>query len=50
MLHVGIDWACDHHDVRLTNESAQTLAAFLIGHGTQGFERLHRVIRSTTRG
>jgi transposase len=30
MLHVGIDWASDHHDVCLTNDSAQTLAAFRI--------------------
>ena len=45
MLYVGIDWASDHHDVCLTNDSAQTLAAFRIAHGSQGFERLHRVIR-----
>jgi hypothetical protein len=29
---VGIDWASDHHDVCLT-------------HGSQGFERLHCVIK-----
>ena len=27
MLYVGIDWASDHHDVCLTNDSAQTSAA-----------------------
>ena len=45
MLYVGIDWASDHHDVCLTNDSAQTLAAFRIAHGSEGFERLHRVIK-----
>jgi len=44
MLYVGIDWASDHHDVCLTNDSAQTLAAVRIAHGSQGFECLHRVI------
>lgn len=43
MLCVGIDCASDHHDVCLTNVSAQTLAAFRITHGSQGFECLHRV-------
>jgi hypothetical protein len=43
-LYVGIDWASDHHDIWLTNDSAQTLAAFRIAHGREGFERLHRVI------
>ena len=45
MLYVGIDWASDHHDVCLTNDSAQTLAAFRIAHGSEGFERLHHVIK-----
>jgi hypothetical protein len=44
MLYVGIDWASDHHDVCLTNDSAQTLAAFRITHGSEGFECLHRII------
>ncbi|MEW5975491.1 MAG: transposase [Acidobacteriota bacterium] len=45
MLYVGIDWASDHHDVCLTNDSTQTLAAFRIAPGSQGFECLHRVIK-----
>jgi transposase len=45
MLYVGIDWASDHHDVCLTNDSAQTLAAFRIAHDSEGFERLHHVIK-----
>ena len=45
MLYVGIDWSSDHHDVCLTNDSAQTLAAFRIAHDSEGFQRLHRVIK-----
>ena len=37
-------WASDHHDVCLTDDSSKTLAAFRIGHDSEGFERLHRVI------
>jgi len=44
MLCVAIDWASDHHDVGLTNDSAETLAAFRIAYGSEGFERLHRVV------
>jgi transposase len=39
MLYVGMDWANDHHDVCLTDDSSQTLAAFRIGHDSEGFER-----------
>ena len=45
MLYVGIDWASDHHDICLTDDSAQTLAAFRIANGSEGFERLHDVIK-----
>lgn len=44
MLYVGIDWASDHHDVCLTDDSSKTLAAFRIHHDCEGLERLHRVI------
>ena len=37
MLYVGIDRASDHHDVCLTNDSAQTLAAFRIAHSSPGW-------------
>ena len=36
-LYVGIDWASDHHNVCLTNDSAQNLAAFQIAHGSEGW-------------
>jgi transposase len=45
MLYVGIDWASDHHDVCLTNDSTQTLAAFRVTHDREGFQHLHRVIK-----
>jgi hypothetical protein len=44
LLYVGIDWASDHHDVCLTDDSSQTLGAFRIVHGAKGFERLHLII------
>jgi transposase len=44
MLYVGIDWASEHHDVCLTDDSSQTLAVFRISHGSEGFDRLHTSI------
>lgn len=41
MLYVGIDWADDHHDVCITDDSAQTLASFRIPHTVEGFQSLH---------
>jgi transposase len=44
MLYVGIDWADDHHDVCITNDTAITLAQFQIPHNTEGFTALHAQI------
>ena len=44
MLYVGIDWADDHHDVCLTDDSAKTLAQFQISHTAEGFNTLHKAI------
>lgn len=44
MLYVGIDWADDHHDVCLTDDSAQTLAQFQIPHTPEGFNTLHATL------
>lgn len=41
MIYVGIDWADDHHDVAITDDSAKTLAQFRISHDTSGFVALH---------
>ncbi|OQY97590.1 MAG: hypothetical protein B6D35_14790, partial [Candidatus Brocadia sp. UTAMX2] len=41
MLYVGIDWADDHHDIVITDDSAQTLDQFRIDHTCDGFALLH---------
>jgi len=41
-FYVGIDWADDHHDVYVTNDTAQTLASFVIPHSYEGMERLQK--------
>lgn len=41
MLYVGIDWANDHHDIVITDDSAKTLDQFRIDHSCGGFALLH---------
>jgi hypothetical protein len=41
MIYVGIDWADDHHDVAITDDSAETLSKFQISHDSFGFTKLH---------
>lgn len=41
MIYVGIDWADDHHDVAITDDSAKTLSQFQISHDSSGFAALH---------
>jgi transposase len=41
MIYVGIDWADDHHDVAITDDSAKTLSQFQISHDSSGFATLH---------
>jgi transposase len=49
MLLVGIDWADDHHDVCLVDETcldpSSTLDRFRIAHSSVGFEMLHSKLR-----
>lgn len=44
MIYVGIDWADDHHDVAITDDSAKTLSQFQITHDSSGFARFHEQI------
>jgi transposase len=44
MLYVGIDWADDHHDICVTDETATTLAQGQIAHRAEGFAALHAQI------
>jgi len=41
MIYVGIDWADNHHDVAITDDSAETLSRFQISHDSSGFAKLH---------
>lgn len=39
-IYVGIDWADDHHDIYVTNDTARMLDSFSILHSFQGMEKL----------
>ncbi len=41
MIYVGIDWADEHHDIVITDDSANTLDQFRIDHTPDGFALLH---------
>ena len=41
LIYVGIDWADDHHDIVITDDSANTLDQFRIDHTCEGFALLH---------
>lgn len=41
MIYVGIDWADNHHDILITDDSAKTLDQFRIDHTCDGFALLH---------
>ncbi|MFO0795090.1 MAG: hypothetical protein U0586_13650 [Candidatus Brocadiaceae bacterium] len=40
-IYVGIDWADDHYDIFITDDSAKTLDQFRIDHACEGFAMLH---------
>lgn len=39
-LYVGIDWADDHHDIHVTDDTATALDSFSIPHSREGMEKL----------
>ena len=41
LIYLGIDWADDHHDIVITDDSAKTLNQFQIDHTPDGFALLH---------
>ena len=41
LIYLGIDWADDHHDIVITDDSANTLDQFRIDHTCEGFALLH---------
>lgn len=44
MLFVGDDWAEDHHDVEVQDETGKTLKAARLPEGMEGMTRLHELI------
>ena len=44
MLFVGDDWAEDHHDVELMDQTGRTLAKARLPEGVAGIARLHAMI------
>ncbi|HVA92622.1 MAG TPA: transposase, partial [Chloroflexota bacterium] len=44
-IYGGIDWADDHHDVYVTNEQAEKLAAFRVAHTVEGLATLRQRLR-----
>ena len=49
MLFVGDDWAEDHHDVELIDNSGRRLARARLPEGVQGVSRLHGLIAEHAR-
>jgi transposase len=49
-VYVGIDWANDHHDVHITDDTATALDSFTIAHSYEGMETLkERLARFSTK-
>src|SRR5664279_4073045 len=44
MLFVGDDWAEDHHDVEIVNDSGRRLVQKRLPEGVEGIDRLHDLI------
>ena len=41
-IYVGIDWADDHHDVCVIDDTACVLDSFVIPHSYEGMEELEK--------
>jgi hypothetical protein len=44
VLFVGDDWAEDHHDVELVDDTGRRLARARLSEGLEGVSRLHALI------
>ena len=49
-LYVGDDWAEDHHDVHLMDESGERLAARRLPEGVAGVTALHELVAQHAAG
>jgi len=45
MFYVGIDWACDHHNIFIADESGTRIDSFYIPHSTKGMSLLRDKLR-----
>jgi transposase len=50
LLFVGDDWAEDHHDVEIQDETGRKLAARRLPEGAAGIARLHELIAAHLAG
>ena len=48
MFYIGIDWADDHHNIYVTDDSAQRLDSFQIKHSYQGLQLLKSKLENLT--
>ena len=46
MHYLGIDWATDHHDVAVVNDSGEKLSAFRIANDADGLETFRNRVRA----
>lgn len=44
MLFVGDDWAQDHHDIEIVDETGRRLVRARLPEGLEGMSRLHSLI------
>lgn len=45
MFNIGIDWASDHHDIAIVDDSGHKVSAFRIPHTRQGLDTLRDKLR-----
>jgi transposase len=50
MWYAGIDWADEHHDVALIDESGRRVAAMRVAHSAEGLSQLTHFLLAATRG
>jgi len=48
MFYIGIDWADDHHNIYVTDDSAQRLDSFQIKHSYEGLQLLKSKVEKLT--
>jgi hypothetical protein len=44
MLYAGIDWADDHHDLVIIDDTGRTLGSLRVSHNSTGLTQLHEFL------